>query len=148
MDYEQNCDAAKFFSESQSIELYSLDMSGTIYSINERPVGNGKVNLGITVNTAGYYCIEAVRMDTPVILIDTELNVTHNLSEGGYSFSAGVGESTRFILMLGESTQTGIFESKSDATDDMIYDLQGRKLNESNAKGIIIRNGKKEVSNF
>ena len=149
MDYEQNCDAAKFLSESRSIELYSLDMAGTMYSINERPVGNGKVNLGITVNTAGQYRIEAVRMDTPILLIDTELNVIHDLSDGCYSFSAGLGESTRFILMLGNSTPTGIHESKSDTDmDDMIYDLQGRKLNESDAKGIIIRNGKKEVSNY
>ena len=148
MDYELSCDAAKFFSESCPIELYSLDVSGVMYSINERPVGNGKVDLGIKVNEAGFYYINAVRMDTPVLLIDNELNITHDLSEGGYSFSADKGESTRFTLRLSGST-TGIIESMSDAEqDDMIYDLQGRKLNESDAKGIIIRNGKKEVSNY
>ena len=148
MDYEQNCDAAKFFSESRSIELYSYDSNNAKYSINERPVGDGNVELGIVVNVAGDYTIDAVRMDTPVLLVDKELNLTHDLSEGGYTFSAPKGESHRFVLTLGESNITRVIDAKANAgKEDRIYDLQGRQLDDVDAKGVIILNGKKVLGN-
>ena len=143
MEYEQDCDAAKFFSELRSIELYSIDAYGVMYSINERPVDKGIVEMGITVNRGGDYYLEAVRMDTPVLLIDNQLHVTHDLSKGGYSFSAGKGESNRFTIKVTDESITKVLNSKSDAEQEEIYDLQGRKLNETDAKGIIIRDGRK-----
>jgi len=144
LEYEQSCDAAKFFSESRPIELYSIDYNGAMYSINERPVDDGIVELGITVNVAGTYMIEAARMDTQVFLIDNELKLTHDLSEGGYTFTAGKGNTQRFSLRLGDKTLTNVPETKSSANhNDDSFDLQGRKVNDTGAKGIIIRDGKK-----
>ena len=148
MDYELSCDAAKFFSDESTIELYSLDSNGAKYSINERPVGDGNVNLGIKVNVAGTYTIGAVRMDTPVLLYDKKLNVTHDLSEGGYAFWAEEGESQRFVLKTSDSSVTKVMEVKSGTEkEDKIYDLQGRQLDDPDAKGVIIINGKKVLGN-
>ena len=148
MDYELSCDAAKFFSDESTIELYSLDSNGAKYSINERPVGDGNVDLGIKVNVAGTYTIGAIRMDTPVLLYDKKLNVTHDLSEGGYAFWAEEGESQRFVLKTSDSSVTKVMEVKSGTEkEDKIYDLQGRQLDDPDAKGVIIINGKKVLGN-
>ena len=146
MDYEQDCDAAKFFSETRTIELYSLDPSGVTYSINERPVGDGTVKLGIVVNASGRYTISAVRMDTPVLLIDNKEHATYDLSTGGYSFWAEQGTSDRFTLKL-SNPATNVVELRSDAEPEEIYDLQGRKLNDADTEGVIIRNGQKMIGN-
>ena len=148
MDYEQNCDAAKFFSDASTIELYSVDANGAKYSINERPVGDGTVELGIKVNTADTYTIKAVRMDTPVLLFDKELNVTYDLSEGGYTFWTDKCESQRFVLKTSDTSLTKVLEVKNGAEqEDKIYDLQGRQLDDADAKGVIIINGKKVLGN-
>ena len=148
MDYELSCDAAKFFSDESSIELYSLDANGAKYSINERPVDDGNVELGIKVNAAGSYTIEAVRMDTPVLLFDKQLNVTYDLSEGGYTFWTDKCESQRFVLKTSDSSLTKVMEVKNGTEQqDKIYDLQGRQLDDSDAKGVIIINGKKVLGN-
>lgn len=141
LEYEPDCDAAKFFSDERAIELYSLDSNGATYSINERPVDDGNVKLGIYVNSAGTYIINAVRMDNNVLLIDKERRVTHDFSTGGYSFMANSSTEDRFVLKFGNTTK--VLETKSDETNDEIYDLQGRKLNGTEADGVIIRNGKK-----
>lgn len=144
MDYEQSCDAAKFFSDSRPIELYSLDTKGVKYSINERPVENGAVDLGISVNIAGDYILDAVRMDTPVLLIDNELGIAHDLSNGPYSFSATKGEYSRFTIKLGLNiTKVLEFMNTGSDSDSDSYDLQGRKIIDNDVKGVIIRDGKK-----
>lgn len=146
LSYEQNCDAAKFFSESRSIELYSLDSDGTMYSINERPVNNGIVDLGISVNKAGDYVLSAVRMDTPVLLIDNELDIVFDLSNGSYSFTADRGQSQRFTVKLGNDV-TKVIDHMNSESDDDSFDLQGRRINGDNGNGIIIRNGRKVLEN-
>ena len=61
-----------------------------------------------------------------------------------------VGESSRALYLLGEGTNgvKKVMEYKFPAneTDDTIYDLSGRVLNEKPAKGIYIQRGKKFLS--
>ena len=60
------------------------------------------------------------------------------------------GESSRALYLLGEGTNgvKKVMEYKLPAneTDDTIYDLSGRVLNEKPAKGIYIQRGKKFLS--
>lgn len=108
-NYEVACDAAKFQSEGVA-QIYTLDGEGVRYAINERPVGNGVVQIGYTATENGYYTIEAVRMDAKVYLYDAETKIMHNLDEGAYTFFSGKGTfEKRFTLGMqdGETTDIG-----------------------------------------
>ena len=126
--YEMDCDASKFLTDQPVAQLYTVDAEGTQYAINERPLG--EVVIGYVATTAGELTISAVRMDQHVYLRDNELGIIHDLSLGGYTFSAdaGVNES-RFTLVTGH-TETGIIgvdDTKPDG-NNTTYDLQGRRI--------------------
>lgn len=92
LDYESDCDAAKFISENTAYQIYSLDGSGAKYSINERPTDTGIVPLGIMVKTAGSVTISTSRLDCEdAILVDKVLKVEHMLARGGYKFTSAAG---------------------------------------------------------
>ena len=148
LDYENNCDAAKFLSESRAIQIYTVGNNGTQYSINERPIDNGTVEMGITVKTAGKFVLTATRMDLNMTLVDNEMKCTHDLTESPYEFTADEGTSQRFTLKIADGGVTGIDSVDADAeglnnTDDNnVYDLSGRKIGKP-AKGLYINNGQK-----
>ena len=98
--YELECDAAKFMSDDAAAQLYSVE-GGIQMAINERPL-EGDIRLGYTANAAGTLSISAPRMDVPMVLVDTKLNVTFDLSVGTYDFNTAAGTyNDRFILRLG-----------------------------------------------
>lgn len=66
-------------------QLYTLDHKQTQYAINERPTG--EVPLGYVAVADGELTIKAMRMDQPVMLRDTKLQITHDLSLGDYTFN-------------------------------------------------------------
>lgn len=115
LDYESDCDAAKFISENIAYQIYSLDGSNAKYSINERPTDTGIVPLGIIVKTAGSVTISTSRLDCEdAILVDKISNVEHSLATGGYAFSSAAGTfENRFELripaafMLGDVNNDG-----------------------------------------
>lgn len=128
-DYELDCDAAKFFSDQQVSQLYSLGLDGTPYAINERP--QGEVSLGLVVASKGELTITAERMDCPVYLRDNLMNTVHDLSLGGYTFTAEQGcDEGRFVLFP-YNTVTGIANAVRDNDSNQTYTLGGMKLNES-----------------
>lgn len=101
-DYEMDCDAAKFMSSEKVPQLYSLDQKQQCYAINERPTG--EVRLGYVAAAKGELTIKARRMDQPVMLRDTELQITHDLSVGDYTFSTDAGTfNSRFVLVTDNS---------------------------------------------
>lgn len=112
MDYETSCDAAKF--ESAGVpQLYSLH-AGVKYAINERPAGDGVVQLGFSVPVEGLYTLSAERLDTQAWIKDNETGAVHNLADGAYTFSADVGcDDSRFALLL-QSNTTGIVLVEND----------------------------------
>ena len=148
LDYENNCDAAKFFSESRAIHIYTVGNNGIQYSINERPIDNGTVEMGISVKTAGKYVLKATRLDLNMTLVDNEMKCTHDLTESPYEFTADEGTSQRFTLKIADGGATGIDSVDADAeglnnTDgNNVYDLSGRKIGKP-AKGLYINNGQK-----
>lgn len=122
MDYEMECDAAKFASAGIP-QLYTLDSKQVKYAINERPVADGAVNMGYSVTKQGNYTIAAKRMDTQMILKDKLLGKEHDFAtEGDYTFMTEAGTfNSRFTLMVkgGEATAIeGVTEDvKVDAVD-------------------------------
>jgi hypothetical protein len=105
--YEMECDAPKFMSTEQVPQLYTLDQQQTRYAINERPMG--EVGLGYVATKKGELTISAVRMDQPVLLRDTKLQITHDLTMGDYTFTTEAGTfDSRFVLTPdGSSTAIG-----------------------------------------
>lgn len=89
--YEADCDAPKFFSTGHPCQMYSLDKDGVKYQINERPVVDGIVPLGLVIAESDEFTISATRLDRPVCLYDKVLDIEHDLSTGGYTFSSNVG---------------------------------------------------------
>lgn len=102
--YELDCDASKFFSEAATAQLYSIE-NGVQMAINERPQ-QGDIRLGYTAKKAGTLSISASRMDMPMVLVDTQLGTTFDLSLGSYDFETQAGTfNDRFVLRLsGEAT--------------------------------------------
>lgn len=104
--YETDCDAAKFIADNMP-QIYSLDDDGSIYSINERPVGTGIIDLAVKAPKDGYYTISAPRLDCDAKLRDLETGDEVDLAEKGYTFSAEAMTYTkRFQLILANSTSS------------------------------------------
>lgn len=145
--YEIDCDAAKFFSDGQAAQLYTLDANGTQYAINERPMG--EVGIGYTAGTEGLLTISAIRMDYPVLLHDTMTGITHDLSQGGYTFQTEAGTFDNRFTLTSDGSTTGI--NSAQKTDDSksangeYYDLQGHRTGAStSSKGVrIVKDGHK-----
>lgn len=116
LDYESDCDAAKFFSDERRAELYTIGTDGTQYAINERPEDGGYVDLGFVANQKGKYTISAQRMDVPMLLVDDVMETTFDLRNGAYEFSSAKGTfNKRFSLKRYESITTSI----KDLTDQI-----------------------------
>jgi len=144
--YEMDCDAAKFFSESASAQLYSVDHDGTTYAINERP--QGEVTLGYVAAASGDLTINAERTDCGVLLRDNVLNIVHDFSTGGYTFTTEAGtDESRFTLVFNGDV-TGIGSAPSVDGKPVVrtdYTLEGVKLSESSQyRGVrIVKEGNK-----
>jgi len=149
MDYETSCDASKFFSFDGAVpQIFSYDDEGIQYAINERPMSNGVLRLGVTIQQAGEYTIKALRNDMKnVVLVDRITGRETNLSMSDYTFHAEVGTNyNRFYLTFGAVTGIRAIENLKDVQTE-VYSLDGRKLGTSTeglSKGIyVVRTGQK-----
>ena len=147
LGYETACDASKFETKGV-VQLYTIGGDKVRYAINERPADNGVVMLGYTAPTAGFYTIEAQRMDAEVFVKDYKTGELHNLNDGAYSFSTDAGTfNERFeILLKGTAPGTTGIEDVNGENGNVktVYDLQGRKMKDA-GKGIYIIGGEKVV---
>ena len=131
--YETACDAVKFESDAAA-QLYTLDNKNVRYAINERPVGNGTVPVGVKFANGGRYTISAERMDTAVLLKDEKTGTVHNLAEGAYTFIADAGtDEARFALVFNGGT-TGI---EGAVAADAVAAVDGG-VNIENAAGAVV----------
>ena len=105
-DYEMECDAPKFLSSEQVPQLYTLDQQQGLYAINERPTG--EVQIGYMATTKGELTIAATRMDQPVLLRDNEMQTTHDLSLGGYTFTTEAGTNNSRFTLVTDGSMTGV----------------------------------------
>lgn len=115
MDYEMSRDAAKFMSDDKDVpQLFTLDATGKYYAINERPLGNGIVSIGIYTGKSGTYTlslVDATVTADEVILTDKQTGSETRLDLDSYTFTAEAGFCTnRFELHLTTRTITGVEE--------------------------------------
>lgn len=148
-DYEISRDATKFFDSGNSLQQIYTIADGTNYAINERPMGDGVANIGLTIAESGEYTLKMqTESELPITLIDNETGISQRLNSGdAYTFSAMAGTiSNRFKLLIGHTTGINeMIREESDVKDQPIYNLSGQKVG-SNYKGIVIRNGKKNIN--
>lgn len=152
LDYEIERDASKFMSFETSVpQIFTFDTSDNSYAINERPLTDGTVKLAYYAGQSGFYTISATRSDGEIYLHDSQLSKTVNLGEQDYTFHSDATEganNTRFVLTLkvntGETTGITTIEDDKQNKENVIYDLQGRKVQNA-SKGIFIQNGHKVV---
>lgn len=149
MDYEASHDASKFMStEESAIELYTV-LDNVRYAINERPLFDGIVELGMQIKANGTYTLA---LDTKVLneiyLIDRQTGEETRIDgTEGYSFYAEAGTiEGRFAIRIGDGETTGISIIGNNGLDKdaPIYNLNGQRVN-ANMRGIYIQNGKKTV---
>lgn len=125
LTYDLGMDAQKFFSTDNVPQLYSFDADQLPCAINERPIDNGVVNLGMKLPTSGLYTLRATRMDKNLFLLDREMNVLHSFNDGDYTFSASAGAiPARFALVEHYDAPTAveqISDSNIEQTADGLY---------------------------
>ena len=148
LEYEPAADASKFFSQESMVpQLYTLDADGQALAINERPVADGTVRLGLTANTPGSYTIKLSRGTDKLELHDALTGQTTDLSLTAYTFSideAGTIDD-RFVLVLSSPSSISSVETKA-AGSTRLYDMQGRRILGQPSKGIYLRDGKKYMA--
>ena len=141
--YEASCDAAKFFSAGRAVEIFTTDGEGNKYAINERPVADGKVSLGISCHKAGTYRLTALNMGNGLYLQDAKTGEMHSLEEP-CELMLDKGETTARFMILTEGAATSVKEIHAEAgkTGDA-YDLSGKHVNAQTHKGVMVSKGTK-----
>lgn len=147
--YEPAHDATKFLSNETTVpQIYTIDEAGNQLAINERPLDQqNSVALGIIANQPGTYTISLVRGQGDLILTDIQTGQTTDLSLESYTFTISEAGyiNQRFTLSLGSDiTDISTMTTNDNKANDVVYDLQGRKLSDGQVKkGVYLKNGKK-----
>ena len=161
LDYEPGRDASKFFAmQSGTAERFSPDAGaaqlyivrgGVQYAIDERPLANGEVLLGLKTGTEGTYTLSlgptrSGEEKEEVILIDRETGTQANLSTGSYTFQAAAGtHEGRFSVRLGSAAITSVpYAATVLQQSGQLLDLQGRPVSHP-LPGIYVRDNKKVI---
>ena len=144
--YETSRDAAKFsFDDLQTnLQLYTM-ADGVKYAINERPIGEGTVELGFVSPKAGSYTLRMeMRGNGQLSLYDKLTGTVTDLTQQDYTFHTEAGCYEGRLVLLTSADATGVQSVLDKLTQSDAYNLQGQKA-PANHKGIIIRDGKKIV---
>lgn len=122
--YEPGRDAAKFFSDTSDLELYTLDEVNTPMAINERPAETSGITLGYYTPDACTLTLLATRADGNITLVDNQTGKQIKLDENnGYTFESEAGYNTnRFSLILHPEIETGIDNMTDDNQISTIID--------------------------
>ena len=147
LEYEMDKDASKFMDATvNGVQMYTIE-DGLNYAINERPMGEGIITLGVKFMKSGIYTIKLdTSVEQEVYIIDLLTGNEVLLTEAGYAFQAEAGTAdNRFVLRLGIGEVTGIQNmTETDSEKEIYFDLQGRQVMQPN-KGIYLKKGKKVV---
>lgn len=146
MDYETSCDASKFMSMDTDVpQIYTLSADGIQYAINERPMGNAEVKLGLYAGKAGTYTLALKRSTAgQVYLKDNESGEVTEITELGVevSIEAGANDERFSLVFAGSATGIESLDSEPVEGQPSIFNLNGQAVSGS-YKGIVISNGKK-----
>lgn len=140
-------------SDEASAQLYTLGR-GVAYAINERPLDDGIIALGMQLPKDGTYTLtlalkQGQTAAGELYLIDNEEQTRTLISDGeSYTFTATAGTcNTRFVLAFGDADPTSINLLEDTTTrpiNGQIYNLQGQPVGVPQ-KGVYIQGGKKVV---
>ncbi len=125
--YEIGTDMAKMMSSEKSApQIYSLS-EGVRYAINERPIADGTVNLGVKVGANGTYTFSASKAEGPAILTDNLMGISVDLSEETYEVALSAGTYNERFTLNKSDIITGIKDINSLDADEMFdtYDITG-----------------------
>ena len=147
LDYELNCDASKFMSSNTSVpQLYIIE-NGQRMAIDERPLSDGVIALGIYCGTTDDYTLAlgTAGNNGSIILIDKETGIETDLIHNAYHFKATAGTyNERFTIKIGNNV-TGIQQVETyNESKKEIYNINGQKM-QTPQKGINIINNKKVI---
>lgn len=115
-DYDLSCDASKFMSMDVTVpQLYTIGADGTTYAINERPLSDGRVRLGLYLPQDGVYTLSLKhRAADEARLVDLQTGTETDLLAGDYHFTGEAGQHDgRFELRLQAGEVTGIGAAQS-----------------------------------
>lgn len=148
LDYEIGRDAPKMAQlDGEALSFYSLQ-SGMTYAINERPIGDGVIALGMQIADDGQYTIDlsSKEYEKTIILEDRALGNTTILNEGGYSFYAMKSDNMqgRFFLHVEDETSAIHSMDLTREISEKTYNMQGQHVKDAK-KGVYIRNGRKVI---
>lgn len=133
--YDVKCDAGKMMSmDNLAPQIFTLGEDGTPYAINERPMGEGTVQLGYYAGAAGTYTIALKRCQAEkVCLTDYETGETVDLTSGDYTFTSEAGQNTvRFALNFAGSEATDIEAVGQNPTETpMVFSVEGKYMGHS-----------------
>lgn len=147
LDYELNCDASKFMSSNTSVpQLYIIE-DGQRMAIDERPLSDGVIALGIHCGTTDDYTLALATTGNngSIILVDKETGIETDLIHNAYHFKATAGTyNERFTIKIGNNA-TGIQQVETyNESKKEIYNINGQKM-QTPQKGINIINNKKVI---
>ena len=103
--------------------------------------------MGFKASTTGTYTLHLNRNAGDIVLTDLQTGKTIDLAQEDYEFSVDdiSNNDSRFLLTI-SSSPTGMEELAIPTSDKNTFDLQGRKIVNSQLKsGVYIQNGKKHV---
>lgn len=151
MQYEMDKDACKFMSTDATVPQIYTSSENVNYSINERPLADGTVELTTHFCSEGLHTINLVNevSDYNVTLEDKAENKKVILTPGyGYTFYTKAGTiANRFVVHFNNEA-TGVEEVLHESEANVsIYSIEGIKVNVPTKKGVYIQNGKKIMLN-
>ena len=143
MQYETSRDASKFTSmEVQTPQIFTLGTDGTRYAINERPTGDGSVQVGFTAPESGTYTISVKRNRDfgQVSVLDRKTGLTYDITNTAYSFHAEAGtDNSRLVLLGAEITGIKTIDVENNTSNGVeTYDLGGRRVNGNHKSGLYL----------
>lgn len=152
---------APMMAANGSTLLYT-QAAGVAYAINERPLDDGLVRLGMQLAKGGTYRLALSRKDgaavsdvvADIYLYDQEtglrtlLLAADGTSGEAYEFSVGDGAtlSSRFVIAIGDADPTSItdVEVAQPVGIDVFYNLAGQRIS-APQQGVYIYHGKKLI---
>lgn len=149
MNYETTRDASKFLEDGTSCpQIYTIEQ-GELLAINERPMGDGTVQLGVIIPQDDTYTISAPRNGfRNITLVDNETGMETDLgNSNSYTFTASAGTyESRFMLRVGGVVVTAIDNNREIINNNgTVYNLNGQRI-ATPQKGLYVVNGKKVIN--
>ena len=150
--YDIGHDAPKMSDTDTPATMLYTQADGLAYAINERPLADGIIHLGMQLSEAGTYALSLnVKGDNTgeVWLFDNEEHCRTQLApQSSYTFTVAEPGTLpdRFVIAIGNADPTAIIgvQTALPLRSDGIFNLSGLRV--SNPKhGVYIENGKKII---